>query len=672
MKEGSIIKKNIAIAVFLIVVLVFSFVNFYFITTYDQTLFSFVMNNEKLTEDEKIWLEENSPFLYAADNNAPPLRFLNQETGQYEGVVIDYINELSIELGVQINVRPLVWNDALQSLEKGNSDYCDMFPSESRREKFIFTDPIYYENGVLVTQQNNNEIKSIQDLSGKALAIQKGDFIEEFLRERVEGINFYYTNDYQESLYLLSEGIVDATGGDEPVLSYFIKDFALENKLKIVDEPIYEMPMIFALPKSRTKLRDITNKAIKVLKKRNTLSRIQQKWFGISRPITQDNSKEILENFFQVVLLIFVIAFIIIYYWNRELNERIQKGIHRANVAKQDIEIVFNNLPYFFIIINNDYQILKTNKPFLNLVEDTLENVINNNLLSYEIFHSFKDKSFEKGLLKEDFTFDDQYYTLSTVILTNSKENQRILVIIENITFDKLRENQLIHSNKIAALGQLAAGVTHEIRNPLGLIRNYTYIIENELYSGLSEFEDNIDGINNALDSVNEFINNLLNFSRISSDRKEAIYLDEFFSEIKRLSRRNLVNNNIHISINSNNQNVYFNRESLKHIFFNLISNASDSIVRDGLIEIECDIINAAYTLIRVKDNGKGIREENIDKIFDPFFTTKYPDQGTGLGLNFVYKEITENKGKIQVVSEYLKGAEFILILPSRGDNYEE
>lgn len=635
-------------------------------------MFSFVLNVEKLTEEEKQWLNENEPFLYAADNNAPPLRFLNKATGQYEGVVIDYINELSIELGVQINVRPLVWDDALKSLENGNSDFCDMFPSESRSEKFIFTEPIYYENGVIVTGRDNREIQNMKDLAGKSLAIQKGDFIEEFLRERVDGIRFYYTNDYQESLYLLNKGTVDATGGDEPVLSYFIKDLSLESELRILEEPIYEMPMILALPKDQVKLRDITNKGISILKKKNTLSRIQQKWFGISRPITQDTTNEILEVFFQILLVIFVIAFIVIYYWNRELNERIKKGIQRANMAKQDIEIVFNNLPYFFIIINNDYRILKTNEPFLNLVGAREENVINQNLLSYEIFSSFKDKKFEEGILKEEFTYDDQFYNLSTVTLTNSNQNQRILVIIENVTFDKLRENQLMHSNKIAALGQLAAGVTHEIRNPLGLIRNYTYIIENDLYTSVEELKENTKGINNALDSVNEFINNLLNFSRISSDRKEVIYLKDFFKEVKRLSHRNLENNNIHLEINCRDQNVFFNRESLKHIFFNLISNASDSIVSEGTIKIKCDSLNEDYTVIRVKDDGKGIKKENIDKIFDPFFTTKYPEQGTGLGLNFVHKEITENNGKIQVISEYLNGAEFILTLPTRGENNEK
>ncbi|HKL41734.1 MAG TPA: transporter substrate-binding domain-containing protein [Clostridia bacterium] len=659
-------------AVFLIIVLIFSFANFYFVTTYNQSLVSFLLNDEKLTEEEKVWLNEHEPFLYAADNNAPPLRFLNKETGQYEGVVIDYINELSIELGVKINVRPLVWDDALKSLEKGTSDFCDMFPSESRSEKFVFSDPIYYENGVIVTRSNNRSIETMEDLSGKSLAIQKGDFIEEFLRERVEGINFYYTNDYQESLYLLNQGTVDATGGDEPVLSYFIKDLSLESQVRILEKPIYEMPMILALPKDQTKLRDITNKGIRILKKKNTMSRIQQKWFGISRPLTQDNTKEILEVFFQILLVIFVIAFIIIYYWNRELNERIKKGVQRANIAKQDIEIVFNNLPYFFIIINNDYQILKTNEPFLNLVDAKEENVIHQNLLSYEIFSSFKNMKFEAGVLKEEFTYDDQYYTLSTVTLTNSNKNQRILVIIENITFDKLRENQLIHSNKIAALGQLAAGVTHEIRNPLGLIRNYTYIIENELYTSKSELIENTNGINNALDSVNEFINNLLNFSRISSDRKEIIYLKDFFSEVKRLSHRNLENNDIDLEIHCEEENVFFNRESLKHIFFNLISNASDSIVNKGKIVIKCKSLNEDYTIISVKDDGKGIKKENIDKIFDPFFTTKYPEQGTGLGLNFVHKEITENKGKIHVISEYLDGAEFILTLPTRGVNNEE
>ncbi|MEA1974920.1 MAG: ATP-binding protein, partial [Bacillota bacterium] len=259
----------------------------------------------------------------------------------------------------------------------------------------------------------------------------------------------------------------------------------------------------------------------------------------------------------------------------------------------------------------------------------------------------------------------------SSAILPDTKKNEkRILLIIEDITNDKLREEQLLHSNKIAALGQLAAGITHEIRNPIGLIRNYIYIIKNKLYVNKKELNENIKGIDNALDSVNEFINNLLNFSRISYGEKEVIYLKDFFNEIKKLTIRNLEKNNISLFFKGNECEIYFNKESLKHILFNLISNASDSIVSDGEIIISFEKIDENIIII-VKDNGKGIKKENLNKVFDPFFTTKYPDKGTGLGLNIVFKEIKKNGGNIRVESEYLKGASFIITLPLRGEKLE-
>ncbi len=240
--------------------------------------------------------------MYVADNNSPPLRFENIETGEYQGVVIDYIRALSVELGVEINVKPMIWKDALISLENGNSDLCDMFPSQKRKEKFIFSEPIFFENGVLITSKNNDMIKTYKDLEGETIAIQKGDYIEEFLSKRVKDIKFIYTNDYQESLSLLKNGLVNVTGGDEPVLSYFLKEMKLESEYHILEEPIYEMPMIFAMPKDELKFRSIINKGIILLNKKNTMLRIQQKWFGISRSIIEDNSYEVLRIFIQTII----------------------------------------------------------------------------------------------------------------------------------------------------------------------------------------------------------------------------------------------------------------------------------------------------------------------------------------------------------------------------------
>lgn len=665
-------KKVIIIATSIIILIITVFLNFYVTSEFDQSLLDYLFSNEKITAEERQWLQENSPFTYAADNNAPPLRYINPKSGRYQGIVIDYINEISIELGVEINVKPMIWRNALNSLENGNSDLCDMFPSDKRSEKFIFSEPIYYENGVLIVSNKNDEIKSYRDLKGKSIAIQRGDYIEEYIRNRVEEVSFYYTNDYQESLYLLRKGIVDSTGGDEPVLSYFLKEMAMDNDFKIVEEPIYEMPMILAMKKDQKKLQKIINKAIISLKKKNTMLRIQQKWFGISRSIIKDNNYEILRMFASTIISILIVALVVIFIWNKELSVKVDKGLKEVNYAKRDLEIIFNNLPYYFLIINEDREILKLNTPFAEFLGKSREEIKGEHIKDLDIFEKVKPDILNYQMNKYEFLYKENHYSISSVILTNKEDNKnRVLIVIENITDEKKREEQLLHSNKIAALGQMAAGVTHEIRNPLGLIRNYIYIIKNKLYKDDEELLENIDGIDAALDSVNSFINNLLNFSRISSGAKETIYLEDFFEEIRRWSARTLEKDKIFMRFNCEGCKVYFNRESLKHVFFNLISNASDAIETKGEIKISCTSANG-FTVISVKDNGKGIKKKNIKKVFDPFFTTKYPDQGTGLGLNIVYKEITRNGGTIKVNSKYGQGSEFIITLPYEGGYDEE
>jgi len=661
-------KKRIIIAAFCLIVIIILFVNSFIVMEYNQNVIDYLVNNEKLTKSDKEWLKENGPFLYAADNNSPPLRFKDKETGDYQGIVVDYIVALSIELGVEIDVKPMIWKEALISLENNESDLCDMFPSQQRQEKFVFTNPLYYVNGVLITSKDNDEIKTYKDLVGKKMAIQKGDYIEEFLNAKVEKIDFFYTDDYQESLRLLKEGKVDVTGGDEPVLSYFLKEMNLDKEYIILEKPIYEMPMIFAISKDNIRLKNIINKAIVVLNKKDTMKRIQQKWFGISRTIIEDNNYEILRLFTEMVIGIFVIASIIIYFWNRELVTKINLAISKENIAKMDLEIIFNNLPYYFIIVNENEEILKINIPFAEFVDKNVDEIIGTKVSMYEGVSHIKLNFNEDEISKHEFSFHEKNYLISSVVLPETnKDEKRNLLIIEDITNAKLQEEQLLHSNKIAALGQLAAGITHEIRNPIGLIRNYIYIIKNKLYLNKREYMENINGIDNALDSVNRFIDNLLNFSRISSGEKEVICLKDFFDSINKLTVRNLEKINVSLTFKDEECEVYFNKESLKHIFFNLISNASDSIIQNGEINISCSN-NENGVVIIVADTGKGIKKENLDKVFKPFFTTKYPEKGTGLGLNIVYKEIKKNGGDIKVESEYFKGAKFIITLPYKGD----
>ena len=140
---------------------------------------SIYSNSRYITEQENRWLQEQDSIIYAANENAPPLRFLDSVDNQYKGVVVDYINQLSLELGVDIRTVPMKWEEALESLKSGDSHICDMFINEERSKHYLFTDPIYNLRTVLLSDINENfELNQINNMK---IATETGDYANRYL-----------------------------------------------------------------------------------------------------------------------------------------------------------------------------------------------------------------------------------------------------------------------------------------------------------------------------------------------------------------------------------------------------------------------------------------------------------------------------------------------------------
>ena len=178
--------KRLLIAVSLLLVILFT--NSLTELEYDMNLFDYLSSNTALSEDEIAYLNTHSTLIYGADYNSPPLRYVNEASQQYEGLVIDYLRFLSIELGVNIDFKPLIWNDALDQLSAGNTDICDMYKSEERSKKFLFSNPIYYQRGAILVRKSDNQIKSVSDLEGKTIAGSKGDFVFEYIETEFDNV----------------------------------------------------------------------------------------------------------------------------------------------------------------------------------------------------------------------------------------------------------------------------------------------------------------------------------------------------------------------------------------------------------------------------------------------------------------------------------------------------
>jgi signal transduction histidine kinase len=237
--------------------------------------------------------------------------------------------------------------------------------------------------------------------------------------------------------------------------------------------------------------------------------------------------------------------------------------------------------------------------------------------------------------------------------------------------YDDLKEtqDQLQSAEKLASIGQLAAGVAHEINNPLSTIILYTSMLKKELEQKLDNTQDTED-LSLILEEANRCKNivaNLLNFARQGKLKVSTINLGQMLSKIVKTVKDNPVYKKIVIVNDKLNNNWLIEGDSdqLQQVFINLINNACEAMEESPSKQLSIKISEEDnYLVTEIKDSGLGIEKENFSKVFTPFFTTKKIGKGTGLGLAITYGIIKMHNGFINFQSEPGKGTTFIVKLP--------
>jgi signal transduction histidine kinase/ActR/RegA family two-component response regulator len=229
---------------------------------------------------------------------------------------------------------------------------------------------------------------------------------------------------------------------------------------------------------------------------------------------------------------------------------------------------------------------------------------------------------------------------------------------------------QLVQSEKMAAIGQLSAGIAHEINNPLSGIMGFAEMLLKSEGLGPQQRED-VETILQQSARCGKIVKNLLQFSRLKKGAETAVELPAVLDAALQLAgfdlRRALVE--VTRDLPPDLPAVSGDASQLQQVFLNLIVNAGHALEgkTGGKLIISAAAAGGAVTL-RFQDNGCGIPAENLTRVFDPFFTSKPAGKGTGLGLSMSFGILQQHRGSIRVESEEGKGAAFIITLPVRGE----
>jgi two-component system sensor histidine kinase HydH len=235
---------------------------------------------------------------------------------------------------------------------------------------------------------------------------------------------------------------------------------------------------------------------------------------------------------------------------------------------------------------------------------------------------------------------------------------------IQKTTADlKKTEAQLIRSEKLAALGQLAAGIAHEIRNPLTSINILIHSLRQNISSGESRSED-FKVIEEEIHRINEIVDQFLRFAKPAPPHLERTEVTSIFEEILQLLRPQM--EKLRISVEKDFRSVpliTIDNEQMKQVILNLLMNSIQAMPEGGQFRLEGEVSkDGQWVELSIRDSGVGIPPEDMDKLFDPFFSTK--EGGIGLGLSIAHRIIDQHHGKIEVTSNPNEGTIFTVYLP--------
>ena len=367
------------------------------------------------------------------------------------------------------------------------------------------------------------------------------------------------------------------------------------------------------------------------------------------------------ESFYQVMI--------------RDLTKQ-RKLEKKIRESKRNLEAIFDGIQDNLSIQSPDYQILRVNRAVTEQYKASFKELIGQKCYETYFQRSLPCEKCPVSITIETgkpassiMKFSEDNTTLQIFSYPILDEKGNLVSVIEymkDITEEKQLQEQLIQSEKLAGVGILASGVAHEINNPLsGIIGMAEVALEEEDPSKKRSY---LTDIIHCSERISEIVRGLKSYSRAAKKGELSLVdLNEVLEESLKMVRLAIKPASVEVIKNFKPiEKIQANTGEIQQVFTNLITNAFQAMDgKGGKLLLSTRLLKDSVE-VRVRDHGMGIPQKYLGQIFDPFFTTKNPGEGTGLGLNIVYRIVTKYEGTIDVESKEQVGTTFTIKFPIR------
>ena len=322
--------------------------------------------------------------------------------------------------------------------------------------------------------------------------------------------------------------------------------------------------------------------------------------------------------------------------------------------------------PLAIAVLDAEYRIVQSNKAWASLLLPEQSAELSATHAGAQILAWLKahpNLQVVDGLAIEDSEGVMRYWNLHKAELSHGHRG-KVLLVVEDRTQQHLLELRYMQAEKLSALGEVAAGVAHEIKNPLAIAQNTCDLLPRLGPEEEKERDETLRIMREAIRRINDRVGSLLDFARPAQHLVEQLDAAEVLEQLLDLETKHAEHLGILIERHFEPvPAVRINRDMLKDIYLNIIRNAFQAMPQGGRLQVSARPEQKGVA-IEICDTGTGIDSTQISRIFEPFFSTKAPGEGTGLGLAIAQRQLREIGGHIEVTSRVGKGTCFALLLP--------